>query len=184
MVSTVRFRETPLPYAFVIELDRVDDERGFFTRTYCEREFQAHGLEPVAAQSSIAFSFRRGTLRGMHYQVLSPRRPARLVRCTAGSIYDVIIDLRQNSETFTKHFAVVLTAGDRQMVYVPPGFAHGYQTLEDNVEVFYQMADFYVPEHERGVRYDDPAFGISWPEEVTVISPRDRAYPDFSAGGE
>ncbi len=177
------FRETGLPGAFVMELERCEDERGFFARTYCQREFQDHGVDLTFVQCNIAVNAKRGTLRGMHYQV-APHGTTKLVRCTGGSIYDVIIDLRPESETFRKHFAVVLTAENRNMVYVPPGFAHGYQTLEDETEVFYQMSEFYDPESERGMRWDDPSFGISWPLEVTVMSTRDRGCPDFSGGEE
>ena len=141
-------------------------------------EFEAHGLNPRLVQCDISFSKRRGTLRGMHYQ-LSPFEEAKLVRCTSGSIYDAIIDLRPDSSTFKKHIGLVLTAENHKILYVPEGFAHGFLTMEDNTEVFYQMSEFHSPEHARGVRWNDPAFGISWPLVPTTMSDRDRNCPDF-----
>jgi dTDP-4-dehydrorhamnose 3,5-epimerase len=174
------FTETQLPGAFIIEPQRLEDERGFFARTWCAREFEEHRLSPRLAQCSISFNRRRGTLRGMHYQA-APHAEAKVVRCTRGAIYDVIIDLRPGSPTYTQHVAVTLTAENRAMVYIPEGFAHGLLTLENDTEVLYLISEFYAPEHARGVRYDDPAFGIDWPMQVQVISERDRAYPDFAA---
>jgi len=176
------FRETKLRGAFIIEPQRLEDERGFFARTWCAREFEEHGLSTRLAQCSIAFNKQAGTLRGMHYQA-APHLEAKLVRCTAGAIYDVLIDLRPDSPTFKQHLPVVLTAENRKMIYVPEDFAHGLLTLEDDTEVLYQISEFYAPEYARGVRYNDPAFAIEWPIEVRVISERDRNYPDFAEAG-
>jgi dTDP-4-dehydrorhamnose 3,5-epimerase len=162
----------------VIEPEMHEDHRGFFARTFCEREFEAHGLNPRVVQCNISFNRLKGSLRGMHFQA-SPHSEAKLVRCTAGSIYDVIIDLRPSSSAFKKHFGVELSGQNRKMLYIPEEFAHGFQTLEDSTEVFYQMSQFYSPEHSRGVRWDDPAFGISWPPGERIIIERDRSYPDF-----
>lgn len=175
------FTPVKLKGAFIIEPERLEDDRGFFARTWCQREFEAHGLSPRLVQCSISFSKTRGTLRGMHYQT-APYEEAKIVRCTMGAIYDVIIDLRPGSPTFKDHFAVLLTAETRKMLYVPEGCAHGFQTLEDNTEVVYQMSEFYHPD-VRGVRWDDPTFGIPWPPDERVISERDRTYPDFTAPG-
>jgi dTDP-4-dehydrorhamnose 3,5-epimerase len=173
------FRETKLKRAFVVEPETLEDERGFFARSWCQREFEEHGLNPRLVQCDISFSKKKGTLRGMHYQ-LSPFEEAKLVRCTRGSVYDAIIDLRPDSPTFKEHIGLVLTAENHKMLYVPEGFAHGFLTVEDNTEVFYQMSEFYSPEHARGVRWDDPAFGISWPLVPRTMSERDRTCPDFA----
>jgi dTDP-4-dehydrorhamnose 3,5-epimerase len=175
----VIFTETQLPGAFIIQPERLADERGFFARTWCQREFETHGLHPRWVQGSISFNAKKGTLRGMHYQT-APHAEAKLIRCTRGAIYDVIIDLRPSSPTFKRHVAVVLTAENRTMLYVPEGVAHGFQTLEDDTEVFYLMSAFYAPECARGVRWDDPAFGIAWPPAERIIIERDRTYPDFT----
>ena len=172
------FTETRLAGAFVIELERHTDERGFFARTFCQKEFEAHGLNAHVAQCNVSFNKRKGTLRGMHYQA-APYGEAKLVRCTLGSIYDVIIDLRPASATFKRHFAMELSAENRRMLYIPEDFAHGFQTLEDDSEVFYQMAQRYSAEHARGVRWNDPAFGIEWPKGERIIIERDQNYPDF-----
>jgi len=172
------FTETKLSGAFMIEPEMHEDHRGFFARTFCRREFEAHGLNTNVVQCNISFNKRKGSLRGMHFQA-SPYSEAKLVRCTTGSIYDVIIDLRSSSSTFKKHFGVELSARNRKMLYIPEEFAHGFQTLEDDTEVFYQMSQFYSAEHSRGVRWDDPAFGISWPSDERIIIERDRTYPDF-----
>ncbi len=164
----------------MIELEKHADSRGFFARTYCEREFEAHGLKSRYMQCNVSFNKRKGTLRGMHFQTV-PYEEAKVVRCTQGAIYDVIIDLRPASLTFKQHLAVVLSAESGKMLYVPEGFAHGFQTLEDDTEVFYQMSQFYAPEHGRGVRWNDPAFGIEWPEEERIILERDESYADFVA---
>jgi dTDP-4-dehydrorhamnose 3,5-epimerase len=174
----VNFIETKLPGAYLIEPQRLEDYRGFFARSFCQREFQAHGLDSCVAQCNISFNKRKGTLRGMHYQV-SPCAEAKLVRCTRGAIHDVIIDLRTDSPSYKKYAAFELSGDARNMLYIPQGFAHGFQTLEDDTEIFYQMSQFYAPEYARGVRWDDPAFGISWPPGERIILDRDRAYPDF-----
>ena len=172
------FTETPLPGAFIIDPEPAEDARGLFARTWCRREFEARGLETRMAQCSTSFNKRKGTLRGMHYQE-PPAAETKVVRCTRGSLHDVIIDLRPDSPAFTRHFAVVLTADNRKMLYVPAGFAHGFQTLQDATEVFYQISEFYSPEHAIGVRWDDPVFGIPWPDDERTIVERDRSYPDF-----
>jgi dTDP-4-dehydrorhamnose 3,5-epimerase len=172
------FKETRLKDAYVIEIERHADARGFFGRSWCQREFEKHGLNPRLVQCNISFNARKGTLRGMHYQA-KPFEEAKLIRCTMGSLYDVIIDLRAGSPSFKQHVGVVLTPHDRNMLYVPEGFAHGFLSLEDNTEVFYQMSEFYSADHSRGFRCDDPAFGIEWPSDILVISDRDRTYPDF-----
>lgn len=173
------FMETKIKGAFVIELERLEDDRGFFARSWCQEEFRAYGLTPELAQCNISFNKKKGTLRGMHYQV-APHKEAKLVRCTMGAIYDVIIDLRPKSPTFKQWVAVTLTAENYKMLYVPEGFAHGFQTLEDKTEVFYQMTAFYVRESARGVRWDDSLFGIEWPDDDRMISAKDQQYPDFT----
>jgi dTDP-4-dehydrorhamnose 3,5-epimerase len=172
------FTETKLAGAFVIEPERLEDMRGFFAMNWSEREFREQGLVSQFVESNISFSQKRGTLRGMHYQA-SPHGQVKLVRCTMGAIYDAIIDLRPGSPTFKQWASIELTAQNRLMLYVPVDFAHGFQTLADNTEVTYQMSSTYHPESSRGVRWDDPAFGISWPDADRVIIPRDREYPDF-----
>ncbi|HJR76065.1 MAG TPA: dTDP-4-dehydrorhamnose 3,5-epimerase [Nitrospiraceae bacterium] len=176
------FGETELPGSYIIELERLDDERGFFARSWCEREFRAQGLDDRIVQCNISFNKKRGTLRGMHYQV-DPHAETKLIRCTRGAIHDVIVDLRRDSPTYMRHVAIVLSAENRKMLYVPKGFAHGFQTLEDNTEVFYQMSDFYSPASSRGFRWDDPAFRIPWPQATRTISMKDLSYPDFCQAG-
>ena len=173
------FQPTGLAGAYVIAIERLRDERGFFARSFCAREFEDHGLNPSLAQCNISYNRHAGTLRGMHFQA-APFEEAKLVRCTRGAIHDVIIDLRPDSPTFMRHVGVLLTPEERNMLYVPEGFAHGFLTLEDHTEVFYQMSEFYVPGAARGFRWDDPAFAIDWPAPVSVISERDAAYPDFA----
>jgi dTDP-4-dehydrorhamnose 3,5-epimerase len=173
------FKETPLKSACLVELQRLEDERGFFARSWCQREFEAHGLNSRLVQCNISFNKKQGTLRGMHYQA-APFEEAKLVRCTMGAIYDVIIDLRPASPTYKQYFGVTLTPEARNMLFIPAGFAHGFLTLADNTEVFYQMSEFYAPDYARGVRWNDLAFGITWPAPVQVISERDATYPDFS----
>jgi dTDP-4-dehydrorhamnose 3,5-epimerase len=173
------FTETKLKGAFVIEPEKLEDERGFFARTRCQREFAQHGLNPCIAQCNISFNPKRGTLRGMHYQI-APHAEVKTVRCTRGAIYDVIVDLRLDSPTFTQWAALELNAENRRILYVPEGFAHGFQTLEDATEVFYEISVSYAPEYARGVRWDDPAFGIQWPPAGRRISTRDRTYPNFA----
>lgn len=173
------FRETKLKGAYVIEPERSEDERGFFARTWCRKEFGDHGLDPAVMQCNISFNKKSGTLRGMHYQT-APHAEAKLVRCTQGSVFDVIIDLRKGSETYKDWFGVELTRDNHNMLYIPENFAHGFLTLEDNTEVFYQMSEFYYSECSRGVRWNDPAFSIQWPVKVSIISDRDRDCPDFT----
>jgi dTDP-4-dehydrorhamnose 3,5-epimerase len=171
--------ETNLPGAFVIELERHVDDRGFFARSWCQREFSEHGLNPRLVQCNISFNQKRGTLRGMHFQI-APYEEAKLVRCTMGAVFDVIIDLRPNSATFKKHFGVQLDSENRLMLYVPEGFAHGFQTLSDSTEVFYQMSEFFTPAATgSGVRWNDPAFGIQWPIPNPMLNDRDSQWPDF-----
>lgn len=174
------FKETMLAGVVEIHLDPLSDERGFFARSWCEKEFELRGLNPRLAQCNVSFNVRKGTLRGIHYQA-EPYPEAKIVRCTQGAIYDVAVDLRPQSATFRRWVAAVLTAENRRMLYIPEGCAHGLLTLMDNTEVFYQMSEFYHPELARGVRFDDPAFGIDWPEKIEVISERDRNCPDFAA---
>jgi dTDP-4-dehydrorhamnose 3,5-epimerase len=173
------FTETKLSGAYVVDIERMEDERGFFARSWCRNEFVAHGLNPQLVQCNISFNAAKGTLRGMHYQE-KPCEEEKLIRCTMGAIYDVIIDLRPDSPGFKKYYSIVLTPDNRKMLYVPKGFAHGFLTLEDNTEVFYQMTEYYAPGHARGVRWNDPQFGIKWPSDVRVIADRDRNYPDFT----
>jgi len=174
----VIFRETRLPGAFVIEPEKREDDRGFFARTFCREEFSSRGLNPDIAQCNVSFNRRKGTLRGMHYQA-PPFAEAKLVRCTSGAIFDVIIDLRESSATFRQHFSVELCAATGKLLYIPEGLAHGFQTLLDDTEVFYQMSQPYAPECARGVRWNDPSFGIEWPSAERTILERDRNYPDF-----
>ena len=172
------FIALPLSGAYRIELDRREDDRGFFARSWCEREAAAHGLNPRVAQCNVSFNRRRGTLRGMHFQA-PPHEEAKLVRCTRGALFDVIVDLRPESETFRRWVAVELTEDNASAMYVPEGFAHGFQTLVDDTEVLYQMSTFYVEGLQRGVRWDDPAFGIRWALPDPIVSARDAAFADF-----
>jgi dTDP-4-dehydrorhamnose 3,5-epimerase len=167
----------PLSGAYLIELDLVRDERGFFARTWCAEEFQQLGLNSKLAQCSISSSKSRGTLRGMHFQA-EPFAETKLIRCSSGAIYDVIVDLRPHSPTYCKWFAAELTSANHKMLYVPEGFAHGFQTLVDNTELFYQISETYQAEYARGVRWNDPIFGIEWPISNPIISARDSAYAD------
>jgi len=176
----VKFSPTALAGACIIDIEPVPDERGFFARSWCREEFAKHGLNPDLAQCSISFNKKCGTLRGMHYQA-KPHEETKVVRCTRGAIYDVIVDLRPESSTFRKWIAVELSADSRRMLYIPAGFAHGFQSLTDDTEVFYQISAPYHPESARGIRWDDPAFGIEWPVMERVISDKDRQYPDFAA---
>lgn len=174
----MEFIATGLTGVFEIRIEPHCDERGFFARTWCEQEFAARGLNPKLVQCNISFNARKGTLRGMHFQV-APRAEAKLIRCTTGSIYDVVLDLRAESPTYKNWVALALSAHNRTMAYIPEGCAHGFITLEDDTEVFYQMSEFYDPESARGVRWNDPAFGIVWPAKVEVISQRDAGYLAF-----
>jgi len=173
------FTETKLKGAFVIELERFEDERGFFSLSWSEKEFARQGLESRLAEANVSFNHRKGTLRGMHYQQ-SPHGQVKLVRCTMGAVYDVIIDLRPASPTFKQWFGIELTAINRSSLYVPKDFAHGFQTLADDSEVFYQMSAPYVPGSGTGVRWNDPAFSIEWPSAERIIIARDREYADFN----
>lgn len=175
----MKFEQTELDGAWIIDINRLEDERGFFARTFCQREFIEHGLNTRLAQCNVSYNKYKGTLRGMHLQV-APFQEAKLVQCTAGAIYDMIIDLRPGSPTYLKHIGVTLSATDYRMLYIPEGFAHGFITLTDDVNVFYQMSEFFAPECARGFRWNDPAFEITLPEEIKVISERDATYPDFS----
>jgi dTDP-4-dehydrorhamnose 3,5-epimerase len=173
------FKETKLKGAFVIEPEKFEDQRGFFARSFSEQEFSAHGLRAQFVEAGISFNLRKHTVRGMHFQA-PPDTQAKLVRCTRGAIYDVVLDLRPGSPTYKQWFAQKLTAQNRLMLYIPESCAHGFQTLEDESEVFYQLSAGYAPASERGVRWNDPAFGIKWPEtESVIINERDRTYPDF-----
>lgn len=170
--------ETALPGAFIIEPARLEDERGFFARTWSAAEFEAHGLNSRVVQCSVSFNKVRATLRGMHYQA-PPFEEAKLVRCTKGAIFDVVVDLRPDSPAFTRWIGVELSSEGTRMMYVPEGCAHGFQTLEDSTEVSYWISEAYSPQHARGVRWDDPAFGIAWPHTPRCMIERDRSYPNF-----
>jgi dTDP-4-dehydrorhamnose 3,5-epimerase len=174
----MKFGETALKGAYIINPECVEDERGYFARTFCRREFSERGLNPDLVQCNISFNRNRGTLRGMHYQA-PPCAEAKLVRCTRGAVYDVIIDLRPGSPTYRGWVGVTLDASSPRTLYVPEGLAHGFLTLRDDTEVFYQMSEFFSAEQARGVRWDDPAFGVAWPDAPRVISQKDRDYPDF-----
>jgi dTDP-4-dehydrorhamnose 3,5-epimerase len=173
------FQKTKLGGAYIVEMEPIGDQRGFFARAWCSREFEDQGLVSQFVQANLTFSPTRGTLRGMHYQV-PPHEEVKLVRCTRGATYDVIVDLRPESPTYKEWLAVELTADNHRMVYIPAGFAHGYQILQDNTEVFYQVSQFYAPAYERGMRWDDPAFGIQLPLGTpTVLSKKDQSWPDY-----
>jgi dTDP-4-dehydrorhamnose 3,5-epimerase len=172
------FTETLISGAFIVDLEKMEDERGFFARSFCQEKFRALGLKTEIAQSNVSFNRRLGTLRGMHLQV-TPAAEAKLVRCTRGAVHDVIVDLRPDSSTYCKWIAVRMTEDDGRALYIPEGIAHGFQTLRDNTELFYQMFTFYAPEWQRGVRWDDPVFGIAWPLPDPILSERDRSYPLF-----
>ncbi len=175
----MRVSATPLPGAFIVESDLQSDARGSFFRIFCQKDFESQGLPGSFVQASISRNTLRGTLRGLHFQS-EPRPEGKLVRCIRGTIYDVIVDLRSESTTFLKWFSFELEASKPKAIYVPPGFAHGFQTLDDDSDVLYQMTEFFDPTLAAGVRWDDPAFAIHWPIEVTKISDRDRTYPDFN----
>jgi dTDP-4-dehydrorhamnose 3,5-epimerase len=174
----MHFHATALAGVYQVELAPHSDERGFFARTWCTREFAEHGLPGQLVQSSLSHNKRKGTVRGMHFQ-WAPSQEGKLVRCERGAVFDVMIDMRPASATFLQHFAVELDSDRVNAVYIPPGIAHGFQTLADETRVIYMMTDFYAPELADGFRYDDPAFAIQWPLPVSVISERDRSYPDF-----
>jgi dTDP-4-dehydrorhamnose 3,5-epimerase len=172
----VIFTQTGLAGCVTVDLERREDDRGFFARTFCKDEFAAAGLEPLVEQCNLSWNHRAGTLRGMHFQV-APATEAKLVRCTSGAIVDQVVDVRPDSPTYLQSFAVELTARNRTALYVPPLFAHGYQALTDGAEVVYQVSQTYTPGLEQGLRYDDPALGLSWPVPVTVISDKDASWP-------
>lgn len=174
----MKFIEMKLKGAYIVEPERLEDERGFFARTFCQKEFEANDLNTRLVQCSISFNKRKGTLRGMHYQI-APMAEAKLVRCTMGAIYDVIFDFRKNSKTYLQSTAFELNSDNRIMIYIPEGFAHGFQTLEDNSEVLYQMSEFYDPEYAQGFRYDDPVLGIKWPLKKVIISEKDKKYQNI-----
>lgn len=175
----MKFTETPLKGVYLIELEKRGDDRGFFARFFCEREYQQHGLNHHVAQINTSLSRDRGTLRGLHYQ-LAPKAEDKITRVIRGALFDAIIDLRPDSPTFLQHHAVELSAENRTMLYVPKGCTHGFMTLADDTETLYLVTEFYSPEHERGIRYNDPKFGIRWPMEPVVISDKDRNHPDFN----
>jgi dTDP-4-dehydrorhamnose 3,5-epimerase len=175
------FEETRLKGAFLVELEKREDSRGFFARGFCAREFKQHGLTPQMVQANISFSRLRGTLRGMHYQI-PPATEPKFIRCVRGAIWDVIIDMRPDSPTYLQHIGVELTAENHRALFVPDMFAHGHQALTDGVELFYLVGEFYTPGCERGVRYNDPAIGIQWPLPVTVISDKDATWPSIEIG--
>lgn len=172
----MQFRPLSIAGAMVVEVERREDSRGFFARSFCRDEFAAQGLPPDFVQCNLSWNARRGTLRGMHFQ-RAPSREGKLVRCTAGAIWDVVLDLRPDSPTYLRWEAAELTASNRRALYIPPGLAHGFQTLADDTEVFYQMTDMYAPDLADGVRWNDPAFGIDWPVADPILSERDAAYP-------
>jgi len=172
------FKKTKISGVYLLEPERLTDERGFFARVWCQSEFTEHGIDPRVVQCNLSFNPHKGTMRGMHYQ-RAPHEETKIVRCTMGAIFDVALDLRRDSPTFKQWVGAPLTAENREMLVIPPGCAHGYLTLAPNTEVFYQMSAYYVPTHGAGVRWNDPAFGIHWPADVTTIADRDRDYPDF-----
>ena len=172
------FTPTKLKDAYIVEPKKLEDERGFFARSWCEKEFRDRGLNPNLVQCNISFNKQKGTLRGMHLQI-EPYAEAKLVRCTQGAIYDVIVDLRPNSETYLQWIGIELNPDNRKALYVPEGFAHGFQTLADDTEVFYQMSQFYAPECARGYRWNDPSFKIAWKDDITTISEKDRNWADY-----
>jgi dTDP-4-dehydrorhamnose 3,5-epimerase len=172
------FTETPLAGAYLIDLEKHGDERGFFARAFCEREFADHGLVTHFAQANNSLSAHKATLRGMHYQ-LAPKAETKVVRCLRGALYDMILDVRKGSPTFGQSFGAELTAENRRMMYVPKGFAHGILTLADDTEVFYFVDESYAPQYERGIRWNDPKFAIRWPVQPAVISAKDRDFRDF-----
>ena len=170
------FHETKLKGAFIVDLDKKDDDRGFFARAFCSREFEEHGLRPQVVQANMSYNHKKGTVRGMHYQV-SPASELKFIRCISGAIWDVIIDMRPDSPTYLQHIGVELSAENRRAIYVPDMFAHGNQALTDGAELLYLVGEFYTPGCERGVRFDDPVIGIEWPLPVTVISENDQSWP-------
>ncbi len=177
----MKFEPAPLKDAWVITLDPHGDDRGYFARAFCRKEFEAHGIETNVAQCNASFNKEAGTLRGMHYQT-DPASETKLVRCVRGALYDVIVDLRPDSPTYMKNFGVRLTADNLKMLFVPRNFAHGFLTLEPDTEAFYMVAEFYTPEYECGLRHNDPALGIEWPSPIKVISEKDASWPLLQGG--
>lgn len=177
------FHETPLPGCYVIEPERMQDHRGFFTRVWCQKELEQRGLKAEVRQSNVGFSHRKGTLRGLHYQK-SPRAEVKIVRCTRGAMFDVVVDLRPHSQTHKQWFGVELTEDNGKMIYVPEGFAQGYITLADDTEMNYHTSQFFDREAASGVRYDDPAFSIKWPIDISVISEQDTKWPNYGSSGQ
>ncbi len=174
------FKKTRLGGVFVIETEKIQDSRGFFARSWCTNEFSTHEIMPVIRQCNISFNHKRGTLRGMHYQI-TPFEEEKLVRCTRGEIFDVIIDIRTDSPTYMQHLSITLNEDNHTMLYIPKGFAHGFQTMKDNTEIFYQMSEFYTPDAARGIRWNDPSFEIEWPiVKEKIMSEKDQAYPDYA----
>jgi dTDP-4-dehydrorhamnose 3,5-epimerase len=174
----MKFTETKLKGAFIVEIEKLTDDRGFFGRSWCRKEFEAYGLTSRVVQTNVSFNRKKATLRGMHYQI-APHQESKLIRCTRGAIYDVIIDLRSELPTYKQWVGVELTADNYSMLFVPEGFSHGFMTLMDNTEITYQVSEFYTPGSEKGIRFNDPTFRIRWPLEVSVISDKDRTWPDF-----
>ena len=174
----MKFTSTPFPGLYIVELEKNGDPRGFFARAYDAQEFKKLNLKDRFVQTNVSRSRERGTLRGLHYQT-PPYAEAKLIRCTKGALYDVVVDLRPDSPTYKQYFGIELTADNYKQLYVPEGFAHGFITLEDDTETFYQVSEYYHPEVEGGIRYDDPAFKIEWPIPVEVISDKDKTWPDF-----
>ncbi|MEM6792811.1 MAG: dTDP-4-dehydrorhamnose 3,5-epimerase [Acidobacteriota bacterium] len=177
------FHTLEIPGAFLIEPVKKADRRGFFARTYCRLELEERGLDPTLVQCNVSVNAKKGTVRGMHWQA-EPYEEIKMVRATAGAIHDVVLDLRPDSPTFLQHASAVLTRENRHALYIPAGCAHGFQSLEDDTEVFYQMSEFYYPDHARGARWNDPAFEISWPLPISEISPKDESFPDFQPAPE
>jgi len=174
----MKFLETPLKGAFIIDLEKREDERGFFARTWCRNEFESHGIYRLPVQSNLSYNKKAGTMRGMHYQA-SPFQESKLLRCVSGSVYDAIIDLRKDSPTFMQWFGIELNEENGIALFIPEDFAHGFMTLKDNSEIMYQVSAFYTPGSERIVRYNDPSFNIQWPMEATIISEKDKNAPDY-----
>lgn len=172
------FRETGLAGAFLVDVERIEDHRGFFARVWCREEFVSRGLVPEMVQANMGYSRKGGTLRGLHFQI-HPHEEVKLLRCTRGAVHDVLVDLREESPTYMHWEGFDLTEENRKMVYVPEGFAHGYLTLSDHTEIHYQTSRFYSPRHARGIRFDDPAFNIKWPGPVDIVSDADRNWPDY-----
>ena len=179
-LTPMKFTQSPLQNAWILEIEPRGDERGYFARTFCRKELEAHGLDATIVQSNSSYSRDAGTLRGMHYQK-APAEETKLIRCLRGSIFDVIIDLRPDSSTYLQSYGIELTADNLRMLYIPKGFAHGFMTLQDHTEVLYMVGEYYTPNCEDGLRYNDPKFNIEWPVEPSVVSEKDQNWPDFVA---